>query len=92
MRTNHRLVATAIATAALVAPAAAAAMPAPPVGTGSAMIPPATHVGDQQAIPRAIVESGVGTVTVLLLTGGGLAAGLAGGLGGSRLRRRHSLA
>jgi hypothetical protein len=38
------------------------------------------------------VDSGVGTATVLLLTGGGIVAGMAGSLGGSRLRRRHSLA
>jgi hypothetical protein len=93
MRTNQRLVATVIASAALAAPAAASAMPAP-VAAESAGAPSAYRVGDPQPapIPRGIVESGVGTVTVLLLMGGGVAAGLAGGLGGSRLRRRHSLA
>jgi hypothetical protein len=93
MRTNKRLAVTVIAYAALAAPAAASAMPAPLASGGPPVSPPypAGHARPA-SIPRGIVESGVGTVTVLLLTGGGVAAGLAGGLGGSRLRRRHSLA
>jgi hypothetical protein len=94
MRTNQRLVATIVTAAAFAAPAAASAMPAPPPSAGTAMTPPAFHVSGttDRVAPRDLVASGVGTVTVLLLTGGSLAAGLAGGVGGSRLRRRHSLA
>jgi hypothetical protein len=93
MRTNRRLVATVISAAALAAPAAAPAMPAP-LDAGSSTTRPADHVGAARTAPLRpdVVASGVGTVTVLLLTGGGVAAGLAGGLGGGRLRRRHSLA
>jgi hypothetical protein len=86
MRTNQRLVATVVSAAALAAPAAASAMPAELNAGGS--------TPEVRAAParNVIVESGAGTVTMVLLTVGGLTAGMAGGLGGTRLRRRHSLA
>jgi hypothetical protein len=88
MRTNKRLVATVISAAALAAPAGASAMlPPPPYDTAPAGDAPSASVARQ-----AIADSGVGTVTVLLLTGGGLVTGMAASLGGTRLRRRHSLA
>jgi hypothetical protein len=88
MRTNKRLVATVISAAALAAPAGASAMIAPPpYPDGFTSDPPRAAASHE-----VVVDSGVGAVTVLLLTGSGLVAGMAGSFGGSRLRRRHSLA
>lgn len=78
------------AAAALAVPAGAVAMPAapdPPTG-------PAINASSRTVSPvsrQVGTDGGAGTVTVLLLAGGALAVGLAGGVGGSRLAGRQSL-